>query len=224
MTSAAYQLKRDWVLDREAFDRLLGLLDSDPAAAGNKYERIKLKVTKLFQWRGCPEPEEYAAKTIEGAARELLEGTPAHFQNPYIYFHDVAINVARVLEENWRETNKELDGSGRGRQDSDARESGAGAEDKPGEAEAQPEKRLECLKACVSALPPESLELIAKYHNPEGLSVEGRKELARSLGIPQNALRIQAFKIRVRLESDVTSRLSQSKSARAVLARLTTKE
>jgi DNA-directed RNA polymerase specialized sigma24 family protein len=63
------------------------------------------------------------------------------------------------------------------------------------------EQRLECLDDCVRSLPPKNLELITQYHQEEGgAKIERRKELAKRLKIPLNALRIRAYRIRGELE------------------------
>jgi hypothetical protein len=208
MTSTAYQKKKDWVMNEDAMDRLLVLFDSEPDMARHKYDKIRAKLTKLFQWRGCPAPEEYATKTIEGAAKELLEGTESQVQNPYLYFHGVAIDVANVLKEHWGTPERD-------RVSPVDRPADSVPTDQAGTPEVEfqkleRERRLQCLKDCVSALEPESLDLITRYHRP-GEGKDARKELARSLGIPQNTLRIRALRIRSSLESSVTKCLSGSK-------------
>src|SRR5262249_58023758 len=66
------------------------------------------------------------------------------------------------------------------------------------------ERLLECLNQCLQNLPPESLHLITKYHLGEGaMDKARRKELAQSLGIPLNALRIRAYRIRAAIEECV---------------------
>jgi DNA-directed RNA polymerase specialized sigma24 family protein len=66
------------------------------------------------------------------------------------------------------------------------------------------ERLLECLNRCLQKLPHESLRLITSYHQGEdGLDKTRRKELAQSLGIPLNALRIRAYRIRVAIEECV---------------------
>jgi len=248
MSSAAYQKKKEWVMNQEALDRLLGFLDTDLDAARRKYERIIDKLTNLFRWRSCPAPREYAAKTIEGAARELLEGEGLHVHNPYLYFHRVAINVSNALKEAWEASEKEDEAtpkrieahSGGSSETDGTRNSGGrvlsphsgtpvrarsfslfqlgdnGVTKNSSEHEVkrlERERRLQCMRNCLSALPLESLELIAKYHRPGGAPLkQSRKELARSLGISQSELRLRVFRIRAGLMTSVNNCLGSAGS------------
>jgi hypothetical protein len=204
MSSAGYQKQREQVMSKEALDRLLGLLDSDPGLARQKYQKIRSKLIKFFEWRGCATPEEFAGETIDRVAKGLLRGARSQDLNPYLYFHRTAIDV---LKGDWAERKR-------------ARTSSGGSLDtapladvvKPCLFEIEalgPERFGQCLQECLSMLPPESLELITRYHSPEGgLSKESRKALARSLGIPQHVLRMRAFAIRSNLEMCVSACLS----------------
>ena len=50
MSLRKVSLKGEWVLTQAAFDGLLAMLDSDRDKAGEKYEFIRLKLLKYFQW------------------------------------------------------------------------------------------------------------------------------------------------------------------------------
>src|SRR5215813_5974815 len=96
-------LKKDWVVTQAAFEQLLGHLDPDREQAGEKYEQIRRKLTKFFQWRGCAVPEEFADRTIDRAARRMAEGAEMRSQDVYVFFHGIAVNV---LREHWKEAQK----------------------------------------------------------------------------------------------------------------------
>ncbi|HEX4946430.1 MAG TPA: hypothetical protein VFZ34_07205, partial [Blastocatellia bacterium] len=74
MSSEPQTYKKDWVMTPEAFDLMLMQLDADREQAGEKYELIRQKLTKFFQWRGCPSPEDYTDRTIDRVALRLWEG------------------------------------------------------------------------------------------------------------------------------------------------------
>jgi DNA-directed RNA polymerase specialized sigma24 family protein len=58
-------------------------------------------------------------------------------------------------------------------------------------------------------------ELIIKYYQGEkGNKIKNRKDLAESLGIPPNALRIRVHRIREKLETEVESYLKQMPAMR----------
>ena len=203
--------KKDWVLTAEAFQRLLAFFDSDSEAAGRKYERVRAKLTKFFQWRGIACPEHYADKAIDRGARRLLEGVDFRVADPYLYFHGIAV---RLINEYWREPE-------RGGEPLDTFLSGPDpslSADPEAAREREFERgrqdlRLDCLDQCMAGLPATSLDLITAYHSVgEALSKNARKDLARALGIPLNALRIRAFRIRTALEKCVTDCVDRARS------------
>lgn len=198
--------QRDWSLTREAFERLLAVLDSDRDRAAEKYEQTRRKLTRLFQWRGCPNPDEYADRTFDRIAMRLTQGSELRVENPYVYFHGVALNI---LREHWREAGKEV-------------EIGPDAEERltvhPDELHLQEKSRLEserrlaCLERCMERLPVESRQLVANYHGAEKSQIAARKRLADLFGIPLNALRTRACRIRSQLEACVTRCLDREEN------------
>lgn len=199
--------KKDWVLTPDAFESLLAHLHVERERAGEEYERIREKLVKLFKWRGCHNPEEFADRTIDRVARRITEGSELRVSNPYLFFHGVALNV---LKEHWRSPElgsdpiDELPPSQTPAHDfSEMQE----REEKRQEQE----QRLECLDTCLKSLSADNRELVTKYHQSEGRTkIEGRKELATLLKIPLNALRIRVFRVRTELEGCVDSCLMRS--------------
>jgi DNA-directed RNA polymerase specialized sigma24 family protein len=96
--------KEQHSLSQEAFDRLLFCLDADRSRAGEKYETLRRKLVSFFRWRGSGEPENHADRAIDRGAKRLQEGARLHVDEPYAYFHGVALNV---LREHWRESDRE---------------------------------------------------------------------------------------------------------------------
>src|SRR5581483_554976 len=47
-------------LTQESFDGLLASLGNDHETAGRKYLEIRRNLVRLFEWRGCATPDEYA--------------------------------------------------------------------------------------------------------------------------------------------------------------------
>jgi DNA-directed RNA polymerase specialized sigma24 family protein len=179
-----------------AFERLLAQLDPDRERAGERYELIRQKLTKFFQWRGCAAPEEYADETMDRVTKRIGEGTEIHSGDPYLFFHGVAINV---LREYWKKEQRAPKAS----------LDEANLADKPATAEPDKheskERQLDCLDGCMQKLPPQHLTLVSRYHEGQGgAKIERRNELARELNIPLNALRIRVFRIRGSLESCIS--------------------
>jgi DNA-directed RNA polymerase specialized sigma24 family protein len=187
--------KKDWVVTQASFDRMLTHLDPDRENAGRRYLQIREKLCKFFQWRNCPTPDDLADQTIDRVARRLDEGAEIRSGDVYLFFHGVAINV---LREYWKLAQKVQE-----KPFEEAPEiKVAAAAEAPAEAR---EHRLECLDDCVGQLPAQQLMLIMKYHEGEGgAKIARRNALAEELGIPLNALRIRAFRIRGELETCIT--------------------
>ncbi|MCI0662992.1 MAG: sigma-70 family RNA polymerase sigma factor, partial [Acidobacteria bacterium] len=185
--SAPISQKKGWDITREAFDRLLGELHPNSELAGEQYERIRQKLVKMFQWRGCALAEDCADETFNRVMQKIDEGTRLWTDDPYSYFHGVALNV---LREYWRQKSPQ-------RFDEITPPQSLSADPEElmlDEIEhLEKERLLECLNRCLQKITPESLHLITRYHQGEEAPDKvRRKELARALGIPLNALRIRA--------------------------------
>jgi RNA polymerase sigma factor (sigma-70 family) len=195
-----FSYKKTWGITREGFDRLLAELHPDGELAGEQYEKIRRKLLKLFEWRGCAHADECVDETFNRVARKISEGISMRSDDPYSYFHGVALNVLREYWRSAEQTAKTL-------------EAATKIQDLPADPEdlllremeqSEKERLFECLNRCLQKLPPESLHLITRYHQEGEIPNKARrKELAQSLGIPLNALRIRAYRIRVAIEECV---------------------
>jgi len=187
--------KQEWVMTQAAFDRLLAHLDADREQAGQKYLRLRLKLVKYFEWRGAAFPDREADVTLNRVARRMDEGQEVHSLNAYCY------GVARlVFVEALRAQQREQE----------AFECASPEEAQEPEAALDREVRCSCLDRCLQALPKENRELIIEYYEAEkGGKIERRKRLAARRGIPLNALRIRAHRIRASLEACVRECVAQ---------------
>jgi DNA-directed RNA polymerase specialized sigma24 family protein len=186
------EVRRDrskrWSLTPEAFDKLLASLDADPETAGEKYEQVRGGLVCFFEWRGAPFPEDHADETLNRIARKLDEGDQVN--DPFSY----AYGVARLLllevyksRERERAALAHLPAPGQpSRDDSD---------------DDSESRRSDCLGQCLDGLPQETRELVTAYYQGERRTkIDNRKALADRLGIPLNALRLRARRLRERLE------------------------
>ena len=175
-----------WKLTQEAFDQLLLALGGDRETGGQKYLEIRSNLTRFFEWRGCPFPEDHADETFNRVAKKISEGEV--IQNPAGY----SMGVARLL---LLEIIK-----GRQREQSALNELGTASEAYT-ESDDDNEHRLTCLRGCLEALPPENRELIVQYYQGEKSDkIKSRKTLTEHLGIPVNTLRMRALRLRERLQ------------------------
>lgn len=177
----------DWVLTEEAFSRFLSCLDDDSERAGEKYELIRRKLTKYFDWHGAHFPEECADETINRVIRKLESG-------PILDVSTYCIGIARFV---FLETLKKSDNR---KVSLDELNSVAAAQ--PDEEEHS--ARQECLDRCLKELPIESRQLILQYYQDERRDkINNRQAMADQIGIPLNALRSRVQRIRDKLEQCV---------------------
>lgn len=192
-------LKKDWIPTPEAFDKLLGWLDVDREIAGEKYEKIRQKLMKLFKWRNCTPEEDYADITINRVTRRIFEGANIAGEKPYLYFHGIALNVIREF---WREQlkHKQTDFESLAPNELTA-ENPAQKMDEEFE-EARRANRFSCMNRCVQNLPDDTREFIIKYHHGTRKK-DVRKTMAEQQKVGLNILRIKACRIRADLEKCV---------------------
>ena len=176
-------------LSQEAFDRLLAWLNPDRALAGEKYEEIRRRLIKIFTCRGCTCPEVLADETINRVARKVQEIAATYVGDRSLYFYGVARNVHLEF----------------------VRKRPAPEPPPIPEPCPESEQEYECLERCMQNLSSSNRDLILQYYQEEKQAkIDHRNELARRLRIGLNALRIQVYRIRVRLQKCVVECLKQA--------------
>jgi RNA polymerase sigma factor (sigma-70 family) len=186
--------KSEWTLSAEALAGFLACLDPDSDRAGEKYESLRLTLMKFFDWRGAHFPEECADETINRVIRKIAEGQSV--RDIPTYCHGVARLV--LLES--------LKGPESKRTDFEELPPAALVAHKPEERD----ERQDCFEQCLKELPIENRRLILQYYLDEKRDkINRRLEMAERLGIPLNALRSRAQRIRNRLEECVNGCLKK---------------
>jgi DNA-directed RNA polymerase specialized sigma24 family protein len=182
--------KNKWSLTQGAFDRLLAQLDLDCQQAGAKYEALRRKLVKFFEWRGCSFPEDLADDTINRVAMNLEAGENIR------QFPAYCAGIARrVFLESLRVRQRE-----------EALRSAPQISGTPSDSS---ERRKECLERCLQELSRQSFQLIVQYYQEEKQArIAARRNLAVQLDIPLNALRIRAYRIRASLEACVERQMA----------------
>jgi DNA-directed RNA polymerase specialized sigma24 family protein len=190
----------------DGFEKLLALLDPDRDRAGQKYEVIRSKLVKFFQWRGWTPGEELADETMDRVCSRLGGGESIHGRDPFLYFHGVAKNVLREAWQGDRRQRKRHQTIGVLYRTGQER---SGDEGEAEEREAF-EKKLGCLQRCLEHLEAVDQALIRRYYRDQGgAQIETRRRMAEELGIPLNALRIRIHRIRARLAQCVRDALGR---------------
>lgn len=192
--------KTKWSLTTQAFEKLLSAFSLDREDAAARYEVMRQKLIRYFDWRSIEPADAYADETINRVARRIDEGQQIENLSGYFY------GVARMVS---KEALKDRD------------RAPVGIDDAPQTIRQQipeqvePDVRVICLDRCLESLPPDNGRLIIDYYQEERRAkIELRQELADSLHIPLNALRIRAHRIRVSLQKCITNCLQQASSAK----------
>lgn len=181
---------------QESFNSLLGWLDPVRDKAAEKYEKIRGMLIKLFSSHGVVNAEDLADETIDRVTRKLPEIMKDYVGDPARYFYTVARRVS--LESQKQQTRATA---------YEALIAGTQASD-----DAEP--TYECLRKCLEQLSVDNRELLLQYFSVEKRKkIDSHKELAQSLGIPLNALRIRAHRLKASIRKCVTSCLEQAKGA-----------
>ncbi len=182
MKDVSSTTKQQWTLSGAALAKLLACLDADAERAGEQYEAIRLALVKFFDWRRAHFPEDLADETLNRVIRKIDEGETLRDLPTY------CLGVARFV---WRESLRSPDHL---RADIEELASHAA----PAQTSlTETDERQSCFEHCLEALPLESRQLILRYYQDERRQkIDQRLALAVRLGIPLNALRSRAQRIR----------------------------
>ena len=177
---------KQWTLSQSSFDSFLTALDSNRELAGRKYETLRLRLVKFFEWRGCQFADDLADETLDRVARKIDAGEQINDHVNYAY------GVARLL---YLETLKKQTKEQAVIINMPAKNSTDDNED---------DTQLNCLERCLQTLSENSRALILHYYrNDKQAKIDYRKKLAEKFELSPNALRIKALRIRTKLEECV---------------------
>jgi DNA-directed RNA polymerase specialized sigma24 family protein len=171
-------------LTREKFKDLLNWLNSDSEVAGKVYTDIQNGLIGMFAARGFSDPESLADDVINRVADRLPTIGPGYQGKPVHYFRGVARNVAF--------------------------EAGRRKEIATDTLPEYPTKEIEvtdeynCLLKCLQFLPAHERDFILDYHVYDGADkIASHEVMAKEKGVSVGTLRVQAHRLRVRLEKCV---------------------
>jgi len=179
-------------LTADKFAKLLARLDPDRERAGERYEDLRRTLTRFFEWRNAPFPEEQTDEVFNRLARKLFEGV--EIRNIGSYCYEVARLVCLEALKGRDSKRASLDHS-----------HDVAVVDRADE-ERESELRLACLEDCLDSLTIKSRELIVAYYQDNKRDrIERRKSLAASFGLQREALANRAQRLRDKLEQCVKS-------------------
>lgn len=187
--------------NQEEFDALLAWLEPDRARAGEKYEEIRSKLIKILERRQCYAAEELADETINRVSHRAQQIAGSYVGDPALYFYGFLKNVYKE----WLKWIKE----GPTNLDDVVLSAHEPAEDV--------ELIHQYLDRCRQSLEdPEDRDLIVNYYEKEKRAkIDHRKQLADSLGITLNSLRMRIHRINALLQKCIVECLNDAGSAEA---------
>jgi RNA polymerase sigma factor (sigma-70 family) len=176
-----------WQLTERALGLLLRSLASDENEAAAAYLRLQTNLARFFEVRGLGFADVAVDEVINRLARKLDEGQT--IANPSTY----ALGIARMYA-------LELRRSPQARTSYDLPEVAIAAVEPEDDQSA-----AMCLDRCLSTLDLSKRELITRYYEGEmSAKIANRQKLSAELGIPPNALRNRAVRVRQKLEACIT--------------------
>lgn len=182
-------MRIDLGLTKQEFDQLLAWLDPDPDLAAERYEAIRQRLITIFLSRQCDEAEDLADETINRVAKKVKDLKDDYVGEPARYFHGVA---KKVFLEYRRLRNRPI------------------YIIQPASRE-ELEPYLECLDYCLAQLSPQSRELILLYYREQKQAkIASHKQMREQMRLNADALRVRAYRIRVKLEKCILECLDRA--------------
>lgn len=174
------------------FERLLRILD--PAGgdgAGAKYEALRRRLIRFFDWRGQTDADELADVVFDRLVKKVDAGEEIANVEAY------AATVAQfVLKEALRRVSKRTDSLDEHPEIVDVAVTPV--------AETSSDQRFVCLDRCLANFDIPTRRLLLAYHDTdERTMIASRRRLAESLGISINTLRIRICRHKSKLEECV---------------------
>ena len=180
-------MARNSEIPPESFEEILNWLNPDRELAGKIYVQLRHDLAKMFNWRGCRDPEGLTDEVFDRVAKKVNEVRPAYVGDPRLYFRAVANNLIKEsLKKIKNQILLEVVDQTRQRE-TEINDEAIVIED--------------CLQLCLQNLSSEKRELILAYYGREKQAkIDHRIKLAQQLGISVEALRVKTYRIRISLE------------------------
>ena len=187
-------------LTADQFDVLLQRLDPDRNRAGEKYEELRWKLIRFFQWNSCLAADELVDNVLNRVAGKLVQEGD-QIQDVAAFAWGVA---KMVRQEALRRDLKTVPLEDLPNADGFA---AAGRDSEKTEFETI-QVRLKYLRMCIQRLLPRDRHLLLRYHAPKGRRIEERQRLANESAISMVALRVRINRLRYKVEECIKIRLA----------------
>ncbi len=170
-------------LTEEALNKLLHWLNPDRDLAGHLYNKVQLRLTRIFNAHGCGDPEKLADETFDRILSKIDWLNENYVGNPMHYLCAVARNI---IKEDYRERTA-------------ARTL---PQPEPISSDAESDRRYDCLDQCMAELSQYARQLLLAYYDKQGKEkIVNRKKLADEQGITLRALRLRVFHLRAQVKT-----------------------
>ena len=173
---------------------LLASLADEPSCAAEEYEILRLKITRLMLWRGCPEAhaDSLTDITLDRIAEKIAGGEKIENIRSY------SSAVARFV---WMEHTRKHKEDAYG----DDLPHTSITPDIP---DPEAEFRISCLRQCMAEVMPDEKDrrMLLGYYDPDPgrKNKDHRKQLAEMFGLTLTNLKVKACRLRMRLEICIT--------------------
>jgi DNA-directed RNA polymerase specialized sigma24 family protein len=190
---------------QDDFESLLERLDADREAAGQKYEGLRRRLIKFFEWNRCEPVEDLADETLDRVARRLARDD---VEDVIRFAWGVAQHVRQESERRMRRE-VAIPDLPRGAQL-------RGPDDVEGDLLERllDERRARCFRACLRRLPRGQAELFVAYYQPCPDPSALRQQLSEAEGLSIRGLRVRINRLRQQLEDCVSRCLAGAAPAR----------
>lgn len=178
-------------LTQTGFDKFLATLDAEREQAGLKYEALRRRLIKFFEWRDCESAEELTDTTIDRIVRKITEGE--EIKNINAYSATVAQFVLKEYRRNLERQNQ---------LDEEKAAANFAVEHAEFAAFDGQNERENCFEQCLTKMDETDKKLLVAYHDAdEKTMIATRRRLADSLEISLNVLRIRVCRLKTKLEN-----------------------
>jgi DNA-directed RNA polymerase specialized sigma24 family protein len=174
------------------FQNLLVRLHPDRNQAGEKYEELRRKLIKFFEWNSCSAPEDLVDETLDRVAKRL---GAEEVRDVSAFAWGVAKNVRQEAQKR----------SARLVPISDLPQGANPLREKENLENAIQERmdqgrRSQCFLLCLQCLGTKDRDLFLKYHSAGEQAATERQHLADDFGLTIAALRVRINRMRERIE------------------------
>jgi DNA-directed RNA polymerase specialized sigma24 family protein len=175
-------------LTGDIFEALLAQLDSNRTLAGERYEALRHRLIRYFEWNLCASAPDLADEAITRLAIKCQQHRIANVET-------YAIGIAR----NVRHEAQKVAPLAEFRPELATGATTTGPNQEDGLRAAEADRLRVCVKRCLDALGPRDRDVFVRFFVIDDNHAEHRRGLAKSLGISDGALRTRACRWRARL-------------------------